>query len=145
VQERRAQLLGIWDITDQLEEPLREARRTTQLPAPVHERGRARCASVGGRAEECRSDERNGWASGTSLTSSRSRCARRDERLSFQRPCASATQQMGEAPVKYELTGASCHCANRSSRCGVDQLYASRGPLAIGCTAFFRHRRVTWN
>ena len=33
---------------------------------------------------------------------------KRDERLTFQRPCASATpNRMGEAPVKYELAGAS--------------------------------------
>jgi hypothetical protein len=46
-------------------------------------------------------------------------------------------QQMGEAPVKYELTGASQPLANRSSRCGVDQLYASGDSLARGYAAFF--------
>ena len=66
------------------------------------------------------------------------RFAKRDERLSSQRPVRERNPKyMGEAPVKYELTGASCHCANRSSRCGVDQLYASGVSLAIGCAAFF--------
>jgi hypothetical protein len=68
-------------VISMTEGAFREARRTTQLSAPVRERN---------------------------------------------------PDLMGEAPVKYELTGASCHCANRSSRCGVDQLYACSDPLAIG-------------
>jgi hypothetical protein len=52
--------------------------------APVRERLMPRCASVGGRAEECRSDQRNGGrASETKLTRLASRCAGRDERLSI--------------------------------------------------------------
>ena len=37
--------------------------------------------------------------------------ARRDERVSFQRPLRERNlKKMGEAPVKYELTGASATC-----------------------------------
>jgi hypothetical protein len=37
-----------------------------------------------------------------------SRCTKSDERLSFQRPLRERNpRKMGEAPVKYELTGAS--------------------------------------
>ena len=60
-----------------------------------------------GAAEECRSEERNAPTQMPSR-SMNVRFAKRDERLSSQRPCASATLiKMGEAPVKYELAGAS--------------------------------------
>jgi hypothetical protein len=36
-------------------------------------------------------------------------CGRRDERLSFRAGTRAQPQTNGEAPVKYELTGASCH------------------------------------
>jgi hypothetical protein len=59
-------------------------------------------------------------------------------------------QTMGEAPVKYELTGASCHLRTEARVCGVDQLNAYWDSLAIGCAvffglSFFRHRRVIGN
>jgi hypothetical protein len=45
--------------------------------------------------------------------------------------------KMGEAPVKYELTGASGHLRAEARGCGVDQLNAYWNPLAIGCAVFF--------
>jgi hypothetical protein len=70
----------------------------------------------------------------------RSRCAKRDERLSFGACVRAQHIKMGEAPVKYELTGASGHYANRSSRCGVAQLYAPGDPLSRGGPVFFSSR-----
>ena len=63
-------------------------------------------ASVGGR--EGAGATSAGWASGTSLTLEEP-LREGDERLSCARARAQS-QQMGEAPVKYELTGASCLC-----------------------------------
>jgi hypothetical protein len=59
-----------------------------------------------GAPDECRSDEKTHFASAVSSVREPV-FAKRDEQVGDQRPCASATQQMGEAPVKYELTGAS--------------------------------------
>jgi hypothetical protein len=84
----------------------------------------ARCASVGGApraraasdllrerrkgaGEECRSEERSTLQM---RVSSVNECVLREARRTTHRPapCASATyKEMGEAPVKYELTGAS--------------------------------------
>jgi hypothetical protein len=44
---------------DEPVEPLREGRRRVGFQRPCAS-GEGRCASVGGRAEECRSDQRNG-------------------------------------------------------------------------------------
>ena len=47
---------------------------------------------------------------GVSAETLGSRCETSDERLSLQRPLRERSpKEMGEAPVKYELTGASCH------------------------------------
>ena len=75
----------------------------------------ARCASgygpvaraSEGAAEECRSEARNARDNRCHL-SMKVRFAKRDERLSSQRPLREHNPiRMGEAPVKYELAGAS--------------------------------------
>ena len=73
--------------------------RARAVKAPLHERRK-------GAGDECRSDEQTHIASAVSSVDEPV-FAKRDEHVGDQRPCASATQQMGEAPVKYELTGAS--------------------------------------
>ena len=75
-------------------------RRRTNIAAseasnptePVRERVTRRCASIGGRAEECRRDERTHpqWQSCLWIEEM---FAKRDERLSSSRPCVSATQK----------------------------------------------------
>ena len=76
----------------------REARRTTHLPAPVRERLRPVARASEGAGEECRSGERDTLFVSRSVTNDSPSSARaRAQRLN----------KMGEAPVKYELAGAS--------------------------------------
>ena len=54
------------------------------------------------------------------------------------------SQQMGEAPVKYELTELQPLC-DRSSRCGVDWVICLPRSLGNRLHSLFCHRPVTWN
>ena len=73
--------------------------------------------------------------------------AKRDERLSLQRPLRERNlKKMGEAPVKYELTGASCHLRTEA-RVWRRPIKCLLEPLGnrLGCLSFVRHRRVIGN
>ena len=84
-------------------DPLRERRRgaaTKHVNGPLRERRR-------GAADECRSDARN-TPPDQQLDPKTSVGFARDERGGLQRPVRERNpKKMGEAPVKYELTGAS--------------------------------------
>lgn len=74
------------------------------------------------------------------------RCSKSDEQVGFQRPLGERNIiKMGEAPVKYELTGASCHYEpklavwRRPIKCLLGPLGNRLRP------SFFRHRRVIRN
>jgi hypothetical protein len=55
-------------------------------------------------------------------------------------------KKVGEAPVKYELTGASCHLRTEA-RVWRRPIKCLLEPLGnrLGCLSFIRHRRVTGN
>ena len=101
--------------------PLREARRTTHLPAPVarvvtgplRERRRAPLRSAGAKRETHLTTD--------AISVNEGAFAKRDERLSFQRPCVS-----GYRPVARASEGAAEECRSEArnaldNRCHLGQ------------------------
>ena len=91
---------------------------------------------------------RQGGSPDLTKTAAPQRTSQRAERAIRQSARTRAQPQTnGEAPVKYELTGASGHLRTEARGCGVDQLYASGDALARGWTVFFLspacHRELT--
>ena len=83
------------------DERLTDSTRARAVTGPLRERRR-------GAAEECRSDARNTTSEQQSVPKSSVCFGRSDERVGLQRPVRERnTIKMGEAPVKYELAGAS--------------------------------------